>query len=242
MTPEIAHERARLADIQRFYASLERLASLAGGARLFSHCTGSQRWPRRGVYFIFEPREARRESGTAPRVVRIGTHALKGGSKSTLWGRLSQHRGTQNPAGGNHRGSIFRLLIGLALAGRNSSLASPSWGVGSNAPSGVREGERHLESLVSRTIGAMSVTWLAIDDDAAPTSLRGYIERNAIALLSNFGKPAVDSPSPGWLGSYCPRERVVRSGLWNNNHVEETYEPDFLDRFDCLIEEMGSHH
>ena len=30
--------------------------------------------------------------------------------------------------------------------------------------------------------------------------MRGYIERNAIALLSNYGKPAIDPPSPGWLG------------------------------------------
>ena len=32
------------------------------------------------------------------RIVRVGTHGLKTGSRSTLWGRLSQHRGTSAEA------------------------------------------------------------------------------------------------------------------------------------------------
>jgi hypothetical protein len=55
------------------------------------------------------------------------------------------------------------------------------------------------------------------------------IERNAIALLSNYGKAVIDPPSPDWLGRHCDRERVRISGLWNNNHVDEAYDPGFLD-------------
>jgi len=49
------------------------------------------------------------------RVVRVGTHGLKTGSTSTLWGRVHQHRDTRE-GGGNHRGSVFRLHVGQALA------------------------------------------------------------------------------------------------------------------------------
>jgi hypothetical protein len=38
-----------------------------------------------------------------------------------LWGRLSQHRGYIKGGGGNHRGSIFRLIVGASLIERNGS-------------------------------------------------------------------------------------------------------------------------
>jgi hypothetical protein len=40
-------------------------------------------------------------------------------------------------------------------------------------------------------------------------SLRGYVERNSIALLSNYQKPPLDPASPVWLGQRCDRERVL---------------------------------
>ena len=84
-----------------------------------------------------------------------------------------------------------------------------------------------------------AVPWLAIDDEPGTESLRGYIERNAIALLSNFDKEPLDPPSNGWLGHSCNRERVRKSGLWNQEHVKEAYDPAFLSHFDRLISEMG---
>ena len=78
-------------------------------------CHGRMPWPRRGVYFFFEEGEVRSDSGSGPRVVRVGTHALTDRSKTTLWNRLAQHRGVARSGGGNHRGSVFRLLVGQAL-------------------------------------------------------------------------------------------------------------------------------
>jgi len=150
-------------------------------------------WPRRGVYFFREPLEERSDTGTGPRIVRVGTHALKAVSRSTLWTRLSQHKGQPSTGGGNHRGSIFRLMVGAALA-RRHGYDFPTWGDGHSAKSEVRKSEVALEKQVSTFIGAMPFLWLAIDDDAGPDSLRGYIERNSIALLSNYGKPPLDSP------------------------------------------------
>lgn len=222
--------QSRVEDTHRFYVLLDRLQEATGGVRRLSECHGRLDWPDRGVYFFFEDGEKRSASGNGGRVVRVGTHALKHGSRTRLWSRLSQHRGTAQSHGGNHRGSIFRLLIGTALMERDQ-LSCGTWGAGSSAPAEIRKSERELESHVSRVIGQMSLTWLDIDDDPSPSSLRGYIERNSIALLSNFNAEAADSPSPDWLGRHCNRLRVKQAGLWNQNHVDEQYDPAFLDTF-----------
>jgi hypothetical protein len=44
--------------------------------------------------------------------------------------------------------------------------------------------ERSLEALVSEYIGSMPVLWLKVDDQPGPNSTRGFVERNAIAMLS----------------------------------------------------------
>lgn len=113
--------------------------------------------------------------------------------------------------------------------------ACSTWGVGDSAGSEVRMGEIPLEREVSRLIGSMPFVWLGIDDEPGAKSLRGYIERHAIALLSNYGKEPIDAPSAGWLGRHCDREKVRGSGLWNSNHVDESYDPKFLD---CLDEHV----
>lgn len=102
----------------------------------------------------------------------------------------------------------------------------------------MRAGEHALEALVSETIGAMPFLWLPIEDDPAPSSQRGHIERNAIALLSNFRDGPLDPATPQWLGHLCSRERVRRSGLWNSNHVDEQYDPEFLQSLEELIGDL----
>lgn len=226
----------RLDDLQRFYRILDDLEHRLGGARRLSECNGRLEWPRRGVYFFMEPGELRSHTGTGQRVVRIGTHAVSRGSQTRLWNRLSQHRGQARSGGGNHRGSIFRLIVGSGLMGRDGR-KSPSWGKGSTAPAEIRAGEIELECEVSKVVGAMPLLWLAVDDDAGKESLRGYIERNAIALLSNYHKEPLDSASDCWLGRHCDRERVRESGLWNSNHVDEQYDSAFLD---CLAQAVAT--
>jgi hypothetical protein len=218
----------RASDLRRLYRVLSAIEGQLGGTSKLSSCDGRMSWPKRGVYFLFEPGESRSDSGSGPRVVRVGTHALSATSSTTLWNRLSQHRGTAN-GGGNHRGSVFRLLIGDALLHRSPEYSNETWGKGSSAPASVRAAESAIETLVSRYIGALPFIWLEVDDPPGPGSLRGFIERNAIALLSNYHRPPLDPPSAQWLGRFCSRERVSRSGLWNNNHVDEDHDPKFLD-------------
>lgn len=227
----------RRADLVRFYELLERLERITGGRRLLSGCHGRMDWPERGVYFFMEPSERRRDSDNGLRIVRVGTHALKAGSHTTLWKRLSQHKGQNSSDRGNHRASIFRLLVGVSLLNRGG-LSCPTWGVDSNAPADVRRAESALECQVSTVIRAMPFLWLPVNDPPAPDSLRGVIERNSIALLSNLNRPAIDEASSVWLGRVCDRgkARVMNLGLWNQNHVDEDYDPAFLDTLEQLIE------
>src|SRR5688500_6098985 len=116
MVSDIAERRGHLF---RFYSLLNRLEKNIGGARTLAACSARMNWPNRGVYFFRECGEIRSDTGDGPRIVRVGTHALKAGSATRLWSRLSQHKGQQGTRGGNHRGSIFRLLVGAALIGRD---------------------------------------------------------------------------------------------------------------------------
>ena len=95
--------------------------------------------------------------------------------------------------------------------------------------------ELELEQAVSAEIGALPFVWLGITDEPGPDSLRGYIERNSIALLSNCGKESLDAPSTNWLGHFCNRRFVRQSGLWNSNHVTDSYNPAFLDTLEQLV-------
>ena len=239
---------SRLADLVRFYALLDRLKQRVGGTRVLANLGSFRDWPDCGVYLFFEPSEVRSDSGEGPRIVRVGTHALREGLRSTLRRRLGQHRGRAS-GGGNHRGSIFRLLIGQALLARGGLTHCSSWGVKGDAAKAsaalgmsreaLASAEAPVEQAVTHYIGTMPFLWLNIDDKPGPNSLRGVIERNAIALLSNHGRTPLDPPSPRWLGHASDRPLVGGSGLWNQRHVVETHDPAFLDIFEMKIAQTG---
>jgi hypothetical protein len=230
----------RLADIFRFYNLFELLEAKMNGRRRLRDCNGCMSWPERGVYFFMEPGEQRSDSGVGSRVVRVGTHALRASSHSTLWGRLSQHKGQERSGGGNHRGSIFRLLVGSSLLNVSGPSCS-TWGIGTNAPAEVRRDEAALELRVSEVVRAMPFVFLPINDAPGPESLRGYVEGNTIALLSNLRKEPIDAASSAWLGRRCDRGRaLVRdSGMWNQNHVHEVYHAAFLETLEMLVEQAA---
>ena len=100
-----------------------------------------------------------------------------------------------------------------------------------------------MEKRVSNHIGKMPFLFLSVNDANGP-SKRSYIEKNSIALLSNFGKiktsSAVDPPSEDWLGHHCSNENVRLSGLWNHNHVQhEKVHPEFLNTLEKTITQAG---
>lgn len=217
----------------RFNELVRQLAMLPGQGAQLANISAAHRLPKQGVYFFFENGEDTDSSGGQPRVVRVGTHAVSKGSRSTLSQRLRAHRGTR-VGGGNHRGSIFRLHVGHALLAR-VQLILPTWGRGSTAPRDIRDVEREHEERVSKVIGAMPVLWVEVADVAGPTSERAVIERGAIATLSNSLSP-FRQPSESWLGNNSPREEIRRSGLWNLNYTREASSADFLGKLEAAVE------
>lgn len=232
----VERETARLAHMDRFYALLTRVIALNASLnrKLSKQTTASVRYAR-GIYFFFEEGEVRMTSPFQHRVVRVGTHAVSQGSKATLWNRLRTHRGGAEGQG-NHRGSIFRLHVGESLIRRGElEPIFSTWGKGQSAPADVRLLEEEIELEVSEYIGEMQVAWLEVPDEASADSDRGYLERNFISLLTGPTGP-LDLPSSQWLGRWSTREAVANSGLWNVNHVYETYDPAALDVFEQYIE------
>lgn len=218
----------------RFYGHMQDLRHGLGGGRILGECDGRLDWPKRGVYFLSESGEICEFEPTIPRIVRVGTHAVSTGSKSTLWGRLRAHRGNSNGVG-NHRGSILRLHVGMALMALDHELQFPSWGRGSSASKEIRAAEEPLERLVSEYVGRMSVIWIKVEDEPGVESDRAYLERNAIGLLSG---PGVSLSPYGreWLGNHSPKKTIRESGVWNINHVGYGYDPRFLDVLERYVE------
>lgn len=244
---KVSKEQSRLGDIDRLYSLLDRIEAANGaGFPALSELDSRLVRPSRGLYFFFEHNEFRMTAPFHPRVVRVGTHAVSAGSKATLWNRLRTHRGGLNGAG-NHRGSIFRLHVGESLI-RKAGLeaAFPTWGVGQSASEITRVSEQEVELEVSETIGGMRVLWLEVPDSASPDSDRSYLERNVIALLSGQSGP-LDLQRPEWLGHWSSRDAIRFAGLWNVNHVYESYERaalDVMEKYVELAEGKGfrSHH
>jgi hypothetical protein len=221
---------------------LDELTVRIGGTRCLEDCTGRDSWPERGVYFFFEPGEQSSQSGNGLRVVRVGTHCIsKKGSKTTLWKRLSQHKGTSTGEG-NHRRSIFRHWVGDALACRDTGLCIDTWADRNASGRLAKENERNLERRVSEYIRNMPFLWLDVDDASGTSSMRAFIERNAISLLSNFGNTSpIDPPSAEWLGRYSSSNEIRSSGLWNSNHVSGIYDPLFLQALSSYIRRVPAH-
>jgi hypothetical protein len=227
---------ARLNDIRRFYDLMGFLEKHNGGMRTLAKANGKMPWPNRGIYFFFEREEERKESGDGPRVVRVGTHAIQPGNHSTLWARLRTHRGTMVGAyanGGNHRASVFRAHVGLALSARDhwGADVAGGWSKGNAAPAGIRKKEYPLERAVSARIRSIPFLVLGVDRQPSDWAVRTYLEANCIALLSNLLWRAcpIDSPGPHWLGQFSPNVGIRGSGLWNVQHVDKRYDSGFLE-------------
>lgn len=218
------------ADLDRFYVAIERVAEFRGRLAL-AEAILSASVPVRGVYFVFDVGEHRTTSHGL-RVVRVGTHGLARGSRSTLRGRLRQHCGSRTGFG-NHRASVFRSHVGAALLHRGGH-DLPSWGVRGAEARRQRASEREHERLVSRYMRELLVVTLEVADDPGPANRRGFIERNSIALLASVGS-RVDPPSAEWLGWSSTREAVRSSGLWNVRHGSDTVDPSFLAVLETMV-------
>lgn len=229
---------ARGDDLDQLYGLFAELAERVGGMRRLRDCTGYMDWPDRDVYFFFTDDE-RRERSDQRRLTRVGTHAVSAGSGTSLWNRLRTHRGPTSgtyEGGGNHRGSVFRKRVGEATIERDGIHDGyPHWGEGYTADRDRRLDEYALERRVSSFVRNLPFLWIDVDDEPGPESDRAFIERNMIALVSNYESEPIDPRDDDWLGNVSPCEEIRDSGLWNVDHVGKQYDPIFLDRLDTAV-------
>jgi hypothetical protein len=127
---------SRRGALDEVYEAIETSRVLHGGLRRLSEVTARSGWPTHGIYLFFEEGEVR-EDGLTPRVTRVGTHALTSTSRTTLWNRLSQHRGSVG--GANPGGATTADRCSDFTSGRRSSPAMdgprlPQRGGGARAP------------------------------------------------------------------------------------------------------------
>lgn len=221
-------------DLDEFYRLIGDLESGVGGMRPFNDIGRSSDWPMRGVYLLFEKDEVRTSRGQQLRVTRIGTHAIRRNSRTTLLGRLKAHRGYLQ-GGGNHRGSVLRKHVGRAILNSLEFQSTvPTWDA-EGANKDERRREQILESRVSEYIGNMQILWLKISDEPSERSDRAFIEKNAIALLT-LGMRPCDIPSQSWLGNFSPEPIIRRSGLWNLQHSGAHYDSRFIRALEEYVE------
>lgn len=240
MTKE-PHDAAYL---ERFYDLLDQLSAFTGGPHCLGDFTPPPTFPSRGLYFFFEPSEQRSVT-SALRVVRVGTHQVSHGSRSLLWSRLKQHRGSADGSGGHRGGSIYRYHVGRSIVSRDDSnpvlpptheerLASiVAWAL-SRGESDPARADKLYEAVISTYITRMSFTYVSVGDEPSKRSDRAYLEKNAIALLSTTGR-SIDPPSQEWLGLHSPYAQIRESGMWNKQHVGKVFDRRFLETFETYV-------
>jgi hypothetical protein len=192
-----------------FYLLLDRLEKNIGGTRTLAACSDRMGWP--SVASISSANPASTHGNRRRAAYRPCGHPRIEGSYAQNTLESVNHKGTVKTGAGNHRSSIFRLIVGTALICRHGHECL-SWGRKNASEAAVKQDEIALECEVSRIIGNMPFIWLAIGDEAGPKSLRGFIEKKSIALLSNYDKRPLDPPSPEWLGLHCHSERLRDGG------------------------------
>ena len=144
----------RITDLRQFYSLLSALPESLGGRADLRHVL--DKCPGQIVASTYSWSLAR----TVPTVAAGHELSALAPMRSTkapereLWTRFSQHRGPTNTGAGNHRCSIFRLLVGTALMA-DHRYDCPTWGIGSHAPAEIRVTEQTLERQVSEVIRAM---------------------------------------------------------------------------------------
>jgi hypothetical protein len=225
--------------IKRFYELLDEVQKKCP-RRVFGELSSTMPLPQQGVYFFFEPGEYRAD-GKSPRVVRVGNHAARKDAKTSVYVRIRNHWGSNKEGHGKHRMSVHRELVGLALINRYQ-LNYPHWKDRKCKDKLILEQETELELEVSEYIRACEFTVLEVPGESSANNERSFIESNAIALLSNYGRDEKGAfVSSDWLGRYSGDDRVVQSGLWNRDKVFRQVHPEFLDRFEAFVNAMGDY-
>lgn len=190
----------------------------------FDYRTDGKNLPENGVYIFFElGEEVIPQGNVVDRIVRIGAHI----KDYRFRGRIRQHYGYKNSLKGNKNGSVFRKHVGGALL-RKANPQDPrlkDW-LTQDGPSFI-EVEEMVSSILRENF---TFSCIRVDDKEERLNL----ER---ALIAQFAKYPLGSPSKDWLGLNADSEKVRKCGLWNSQHIDkEPMTPAEFKRFKELVE------
>jgi len=199
----------------------EMLHSLFSILKRHTYCTDySAHIPKKGIYIMFEKGE---KAHSADRIVRIGTHTGEK-EKNPLAKRLKEHI---SPNGR----SVFRRKAGSAIINKNRIEGSTFWSeedlLDWGKPwkkGGFRQRERFIkrgrsiqfeevDKLVSKYVREnISFVCIEIEDKQS----RKLFEARLISTVSNCPECQM---SEHWLGNFSTKEKVRKSGLWQEDEL-----------------------
>lgn len=198
------------------------------GLKTHSFPFNKQEIPKNGIYILFEKGEFGHSSN---RIVRIGTHT----GDNQLRSRLNQHFVNENKDR-----SIFRKNIGRALLYHDNDPFLKQWDLDlttrkakelhSDSVDFVKQKE--TEKRVTKYIqDNFSFAVFQVDDKEERLGLESKI-------ISTVSLCEECKPSSHWLGSFSPKEKIRKSGLWQVNELWKTP----LSKKDILKIENSSNY
>lgn len=184
--------------------------------------------PNNGIYFFHEEGETWGHGTARPRIVRVGTHR-EGNFRS----RIADHYliydrkmdfTIDKPAPKDR--SIFRKNLGRALLHKDQDPYEEVWNIDCTTSSArlalgpLRnvEKEREVEREITRVLRE-HFTFRYIELEGQERRMgHGSLEATFIATLAQCERCG---PSAGWLGRHSPKPKIVRSGLWLEQHLDD---------------------
>jgi hypothetical protein len=189
--------------------SCKILHQVFNGLQRFTFPFNANEVPLNGVYILFEKGELAHD---AARITRIGSHT----GADQLRSRLYQHFLNENKDR-----SIFRKNIGRALLNKNRDHFLEKWDLDltsaqakiNSSPGIDLKKQQIIEKQVSGYIQEnFSFVTFRMDDNIK----RLHLEKGLIATVSHCSEC---KPSDNWFGFNSPKEKIRKSGLWQEQHL-----------------------
>jgi hypothetical protein len=165
--------------------------------------------PLNGIYVLFEKGEP---AHGVNRIVRIGTHT----GNNQLPSRLDQHFIHENKDR-----SIFRKNIGRALLNKDNDPFLDQWELDLTSREARQRYARMIDtkkqSQVERRVTEyiqLSFSFVVFEVPKKEDRLKWESR-----MISTVSWCQECKPSPQWLGSYSPKEKIREGGLWIVNEL-----------------------
>lgn len=180
--------------------------------RKFTFPFNEQKISENGIYILFEKGEFAHSTN---RIVRIGTHT----GQNQLRSRLFQHFLKENKDR-----SIFRKNIGRALLNKDKDIFLQKWELDLTTRNAKKlhsnsidfKKQNEIEKRVTKQIrDNFSFIVFQIDKKDKRLEFEAKII-STVSLCENC------KPSENWLGTFSPKEKIVKSGLWLVNELWKT--------------------